>query len=830
MNKIFYLILLVSSCLFSQTSDILVLRPNGTKFKKIEMSIKTGINDNIKVKSIIPSSETQIANSISASAPKLIVAIDAQPIKMWRKIQQKNQNMNPIPSILIEDNFSDYNLNNNSNTCIISYETKLEHYIDRAVQLTGKKPNNVGVIYSSKSNKLLQSYQNESTILGVNLHGKSIIISDPENSIKDIVKGLTNHYNVDFIILLDDQNVINSQNISTIWLSLLTPLKIPVAIPSEYLYELEPRIGSFAIQPHYSEIGQIAASVINTAEKNDWVVKHKTISTDKSIYFFRNKDGSISKQNLLENDIVATYYTNQPKPSSNIQIAKQETADKPTVTQQTPAETVTTSNVPQEIVLNNVSPDKPEETIKTDSSSDTVTGNDKSITEEPPVTVAVSDKKQNSASSKKSKKDENKTETKTKHKNDKSESKRNSKTVEKHSPQPVVVSVVSEALANKEVNLAPEATSDHANYEIVITTKATNIYKGLAPDFPILGIGRSGDTLEVTSEDSSWYCVNFFGISGFLSKSDARVLTEEKPMDRFSELNYLSLTIVILCLIAISLLILKLKKMTHHNKMFRNSCLFISKKNKLLKYSNSNNKHISFIKYLKNYGFQVKNSRALNRASDFLLFNLPDLICVDWQFDPNIQDKISEMLKERMISSDFILIFYNVTDFSNLKKYGYFEDRTFYFNKKITVSEIHKILLMIKPESSSQNLSTDQFSSCLEGKISEDALTEIMQMMEVNKKTGCLLAEHHNLVGILFFENGIITYATANSHIGKPAVFEILSMKHGKFQFIPNKKPLTEQMQLSIMTVLMERAQIDDEKVNDDSSDQSNLFSDIDTF
>ena len=72
-------------------------------------------------------------------------------------------------------------------------------------------------------------------------------------------------------------------------------------------------------------------------------------------------------------------------------------------------------------------------------------------------------------------------------------------------------------------------------------------------------------------------------------------------------------------------------------------------------------------------------------------------------------------------------------------------------------------------------------------------------MMDINKKTGCLLVENHHPEGMIFFEDGIITYAITNSQVAEQAVFDILSMKHGRFQFLPDKKPTKRQMQLDIV-------------------------------
>jgi len=231
----------------------------------------------------------------------------------------------------------------------------------------------------------------------------------------------------------------------------------------------------------------------------------------------------------------------------------------------------------------------------------------------------------------------------------------------------------------------------------------------------------------------------------------------------------------------------------------------------MVKYSNINNNSISLAKYLRNYGFQIISSKGLVQVSAYLHLNIPEIICVDWKFDPDIQDKINDMLRFKMLTADFLLIYYNVTSPSSVKKCDYFDDRTFFFGKNLTISDLNSVLSMIKMKPEPLQKDSDESKSCLEGKITEETLTEIFQMMDTNKKTGCLMVENHRPLGMIFFEEGIITFAVTDKLTAEEAVFELLSMKHGRFQFLPDKKPTTRQMNLDTLAVLMERAKLDDE-------------------
>jgi hypothetical protein len=298
----------------------------------------------------------------------------------------------------------------------------------------------------------------------------------------------------------------------------------------------------------------------------------------------------------------------------------------------------------------------------------------------------------------------------------------------------------------------------------------------------------------------------------FLSKSDATQLPQKKSHFNLFQHKIFSIIAILFTLFAgiiVVYILLKSKNMLRNNKG-RNNCLLITKRKKLIKYSDLLNPSISLSKHLKNYGFNIIMSKNLNQISDHLLFNLPEIICIDWRFDSEIQSKFYKILKEQMFSAEFILIFYNVTDSSEIKM-GYYEDRTFYLSTDFTISDLNKILSIIKKRSQMQKGPVDKTNPQFEGKIMEETLSEIFQMMDINKKTGCLIVETDHPAGMIFFEDGVITYAISNSQINEPAIFEILAMKSGRFHFLPGKKPLSRHMQVSVVAILMEQAKYVDE-------------------
>ena len=106
--------------------------------------------------------------------------------------------------------------------------------------------------------------------------------------------------------------------------------------------------------------------------------------------------------------------------------------------------------------------------------------------------------------------------------------------------------------------------------------------------------------------------------------------------------------------------------------------------------------------------------------------------------------------------------------------------------------------------------------SALEGDISESNLPEILQFIEMGKKTGCLQFEDATPLGIIYFTQGRIVHAAAtDSTTGREALNYILGLKKGNFRFILDKQPRVSDLDLSTLEVLMEWTRIEDETHRD---------------
>jgi DNA-binding response OmpR family regulator len=80
----------------------------------------------------------------------------------------------------------------------------------------------------------------------------------------------------------------------------------------------------------------------------------------------------------------------------------------------------------------------------------------------------------------------------------------------------------------------------------------------------------------------------------------------------------------------------------------------------------------------------------------------------------------------------------------------------------------------------------------LSGRLDEVDLLDMVQMLELNQKTGALVLSHGERTGTLYFKDGVIVQADIRSPKREEPLFVLLGWKTGRFLFLPDALP--EQM------------------------------------
>lgn len=100
----------------------------------------------------------------------------------------------------------------------------------------------------------------------------------------------------------------------------------------------------------------------------------------------------------------------------------------------------------------------------------------------------------------------------------------------------------------------------------------------------------------------------------------------------------------------------------------------------------------------------------------------------------------------------------------------------------------------------------------LKGNIQSISLTDVVQLLHVNKKTGELRVSNGKDRGILYVLDGEVIHAEMGTLIGEGAAFESLEWDRGDFEFVPAKVKSGGSIRRSVPDLLMESARNSDSR------------------
>ncbi len=100
----------------------------------------------------------------------------------------------------------------------------------------------------------------------------------------------------------------------------------------------------------------------------------------------------------------------------------------------------------------------------------------------------------------------------------------------------------------------------------------------------------------------------------------------------------------------------------------------------------------------------------------------------------------------------------------------------------------------------------------LRGNLQSISLMDVVQLLNVNRKTGKLLVNQAKLSGVLYVLNGDVVHAEIGSTLGESGAFEILEWDKGEFEFVSTKFKAPTTIRRSVPDLLMEAARTADSR------------------
>lgn len=358
-------------------------------------------------------------------------------------------------------------------------------------------------------------------------------------------------------------------------------------------------------------------------------------------------------------------------------------------------------------------------------------------------------------------------------------------------------------------NLPSNPNSDESNEEkqlyFQVITTPTSVFYELNPTSPLIGIVKKGDNLLLIGEGSTWCKVAFRDTVGWVQKRNGKIVTSTNQ----NSFEIRSILILFACIAFIALLIIvytiikKIKTAKINSLGIKKTVLIIAKQSKTINYTLTDT-NTSLERCFTEIGFEILVSKEISTARNHVDHHLPDIVLIDWQFDRNALVMTEHLFSQRTSTANALFIFYNVPNPESIPPSKILHN-VHYLGSVLTDRDIFKLITpLIITSEKAQTIQKSVKSAALEGEIAGGNLLEVLQFIEIGRKTGCLLVDTGHPFGLIYFTSGRIVYAAAENLDGRDAVYSILNLKSGKFRFVLDKIPKTTNVNLSTLEVLME--------------------------
>ncbi|HEX3020094.1 MAG TPA: DUF4388 domain-containing protein [Chitinispirillaceae bacterium] len=348
-----------------------------------------------------------------------------------------------------------------------------------------------------------------------------------------------------------------------------------------------------------------------------------------------------------------------------------------------------------------------------------------------------------------------------------------------------------------------------------VTFGPARILSFLNPNAPILGMAKKGEVFPLIGEGDSWCKVVYTDTVGWIERRNGKLIDAPKSLFA-SDLLFFSIALFMVGLLLVILLAtLSIIRKKRNNKSIADSTLqknvlIIAKTNKSIQYTLTDTT-TTLERCFAEIGFNISVAKDAASIRSVLENKAIDILLVDWKFERNIVSSLERLFSTIPNANHILCIVYNTSDPTAMHP-GKVLPNMVFLGQSFSDRDIFKLVTPLIISENSKKVQKSSQTSALQGNIADGNLLEVLQFIEIGKKTGCLLIETDCPFGLIYFLNGrIIFAATAQEITGKDAIFKVLNLTEGNFRFILNRKPKSSNVNLSTLEILMEWTKAIDE-------------------
>ena len=217
--------------------------------------------------------------------------------------------------------------------------------------------------------------------------------------------------------------------------------------------------------------------------------------------------------------------------------------------------------------------------------------------------------------------------------------------------------------------------------------------------------------------------------------------------------------------------------------------------------------------FLRDKGLEVIETPDGSRTLAETLLRKPDLLLLDIAAPVLSPEQLVQILRSNPNTSEIPIFFLsdqerNITGF----RPGVDQFIRRPFQEEEVLQRIQRLLFK---DPFSKDFAGDYEIS---GSLSQLDIPNLCQMLSMNRRSGVLQVEGEKAAGSIYIERGDIISASTQNLVGEKALFRMISLKEGKFRFLPGKAAVRRTIFSPNQRVILEGMQQDDElkRIGDD--------------
>ncbi len=202
---------------------------------------------------------------------------------------------------------------------------------------------------------------------------------------------------------------------------------------------------------------------------------------------------------------------------------------------------------------------------------------------------------------------------------------------------------------------------------------------------------------------------------------------------------------------------------------------------------------------LKTQGFTVFSALNGAKALELIIENIPDIIILSMTLTIVETEKLRDIVRANPNTDKLPIIFLGTPE--QLKKLNNSGEKI--ITKPFRVDELINLISGIY-QKRQKAIELSREDKEIEGNISQISLIDLLQIFSMNKKDGTITIYSEKGNGFIYLQEGNIINATIGKAEGEKALFRLIGIRVGKFEFVPHRALTPTRINSTTESLLME--------------------------